>query len=164
MKQLEHEVDVNELANELVVNSSQRLKYSSFVKGLAIGSLIGVGAICGSFIGAVGLRSEYKSNGRLIPNNIQVQEGYIAPGLVRLSTSDIDGNEEPETIQYIGNKPFMLKWYKERPILEELEKVSSKDFQEKSPELYKIPEQPKSEFDLPDETAPYSRMAYINEL
>lgn len=47
--------------------------------------------------------------GNTIPNQSEVQQGYIAPSKLEVECRDLDGNGERETIIKIDSTPYLLK-------------------------------------------------------
>ena len=80
-------------------------------------SLIGIF----SLFGGIGLSDYF----RAIPNENQVQAGYIAPSELEIEVKDLDNNGELETIMKVGDTEYLLREVDGKPHLSEY-KVETK--------------------------------------
>jgi len=58
-----------------------------------------------------------KKTANAIPQIEQVQKGYIAPSLLEIECTDLDGDGEKQTILRVGDKPYLLKEVDGKPVL-----------------------------------------------
>lgn len=66
-----------------------------------------VGATVAYAIYSAGWENGYR---KAMPQNTQVQSGYIAPSNLEIECKDLDGNGEPETIMKIKDREYLLKY------------------------------------------------------
>lgn len=82
---------------------------------------IAIGTIRGMITGNVLGDLAYRVNTNKIPRTTQVQQGYIAPSMLKVRCEDLDENGEYETIMKVGDVDYLLREIDGKPTLLEYE-------------------------------------------
>ncbi|MAG24627.1 hypothetical protein CMI47_03520 [Candidatus Pacearchaeota archaeon] len=56
-------------------------------------------------------------NHNIVPDIVDVQEGYVAPSRLEVGISDLDNNGQRETMVRVDDKPYLLMEVDGKPVL-----------------------------------------------